>query len=191
MKNLKSYIGVPVAGLLAIMVYGCKTSTPGDAVKAAMQKEIIKEKVEDMITEDNVPEVVVEAFNQRRPEVHDRSWFIYEQTPEQKIDLALPEVYIVAFSEKGENYKAKYSKEGDILELNHLIDLSVLPRTALDVIQKGDYKDWKVVGDVYETLDNDTKLPVGFIVTVSKGDEKNWLFFDVDGTLVKIQTLTP
>ena len=191
MKKLKIYFGIPLAVLLAFAVNSCKTSSPGDAVNAAMQKEIIKQKVEEIIKEENVPEVVVDAFIKRRPEALDRSWLIYEQTPEQKIELALPEVYIVAFSEKGEHYRARYSKEGNIIDLNHRIDLSVLPEGALDIIQKGEYSDWQVEGDVYETLDNETQEPIGYIVTVKKGEAQNRLFFDVDGTMVKVQTLTP
>jgi hypothetical protein len=190
MKTMKYYLGISLTGLMAFLVYSCKTSSPGDAVKAAMEKEIIKEKAEALIDEQEVPEVVVAAFVKNKPETIERTWLIYKETPEQQIKVELPEVYIVAYRDNGQDYRARYSREGDIININHLIGLTVLPSAAQDLLQKGEYRDWQVTGDVYETLDNITNEPIGFIVKVKKAEQSERLFFDLEGNVVKIQELS-
>jgi hypothetical protein len=190
MRAMKYYLGISLTGLIALLVYSCKTSSPGDAVKAAMEKEIIKEKAEALIDEQEVPEVVVAAFVKNKPETIERTWLIYKETPEQQIKVELPEVYIVAYRDNGQDYRARYSREGDIININHLIGLTVLPSAAQDLLQKGEYRDWQVTGDVYETLDNITNEPIGFIVKVKKAEQSERLFFDLEGNVVKIQELS-
>ena len=155
-----------------------------------MEKEIIKEKAEEYIEELNVPAVVVEEFMKNQSDKVERRWLVYKETPGEEINIDLPEVYIVAYRKNVQDYRAKYSKEGVILDINHLINLSVIPPQALDLLQKGAYKEWEVVGDVFETLDNITNEPVGLIVTVKKAEQKERLFFDLEGNVVKIQKLT-
>jgi hypothetical protein len=190
MKTLNYYLGISISLFIAFLVYGCKTGTPGDAVRAAMEKELIKEKAEKYIEELNVPAVVVEEFMKNKSDTVERQWLIYQESPGVEINLEIPEVYIVSYKKNGQDYRAKYSKEGEIIDINHMVDLSILPHRALDLLQKGEYKEWEVVGNVFETLDNVTKEPVGFIVKVKKAEEKERLFFDLEGNVVKIQELT-
>jgi hypothetical protein len=190
MRAMKYYLGISLTGLMAFLVYSCKTSSPGDAVKAAMEREIIKEKAEELIDEQKVPEVVVAAFIKNKPDIIERTWLVYKETPEEEVKVKIPEVYIVAYRDNDQDYRAKYSKEGDIINLNQLISLSILPDAALNTLQKGEYRDWEVTGDVYETLDNITNEPIGFIVKVKKADQSEKLFFDLEGNIVKIQELS-
>ncbi len=190
MKTINYYLGLSTAVLVGILVYCCKTGTPGDAVKTAMEKEIIKEKAEVYIEEHNVPAVVVEEFIKNRSDTIKREWLVYQEKAGEEIKVGLPEVYIVAFSKNAQDYKAKYSKEGDFIDLNHLTNISVLPESALDVLKKGEYKDWEVVGDVFEILDNISNEPTGFIVNIQKAEQKERLFFNLEGNIVKIQKIS-
>lgn len=190
MKTINYYLGMSITGLIAFLAYSCKTGNPGDAVRAAMEKEIIKEKAEVYMDELNVPAVVVEEFIKNQSDTIKRQWLVYEKPLQEEVNIELPEVYIVAYRNNDQDLRDKYSKEGEIIDRNHLVNLSVLPHQALDLIQKGEYKDWEVVGDVYETLDNITYEPIGFIVTLKKAEEKERLFFDLEGSIVKIQQLT-
>ncbi len=189
MKTTNFYLSISIAGLMALLASSCRTGTPGDAVRTAMEKELIKEKAEVYIEENNVPAVVVEEFMKGRNDTVKRKWLVYKEPAEEQVNVKLPDVYIVAFRSNDQNYRAKYSREGDILTMNHMVGLSVLPDPALNVIQRDDYKGWQVVGDVYETLDNVTGEPTGFIVNVSKDDRKERVFFDLEGNTVKIQTI--
>jgi hypothetical protein len=190
MKTTNYYLGISITGLIAILVCSCKTGTPGEAVRAAMETEIVKEKAEEYIEELNVPAVVVEEFTKNQSDTVERQWLVYKETPGEEINIELPEVYIVTYRKNAQDCRARYSKEGNIIAMNHLVDLSVLPHRALDLLQKGAYKEWEVVGDVFETLDNITNEPVGFIAKVKKAEEKERLFFDPEGNVVKIQKLT-
>ncbi len=190
MKTINYYLGISIMVFIALLAFSCKTGTPGDAVRAAMEKEIIKEKAEVYIEELNVPAVVVREFNKNQSDTIVRQWLVYKETPGEEIDIELPEVYIVAYGNDAQEYRDKYSKDGEIIDMNHLVNLSVLPHQALDLLQKGEYKEWEVVGDVYETLDNITNEPIGFIVKVKKAEQKERLFFDPEGNVVKIQKLT-
>ncbi len=189
MKTIRFYLGITIVGLTAFLANSCKTGTPGDAVRNAMEKEIIKEESETFIEEHNVPAVIVKEFNNRQSDTIERQWLVFEQLPEDTIKLELPEVYIVKYSQNSQDYRSKYSIAGEIIEKNHLINISVLPVPAQDVLKKGEYKDWEVVGDVFETLDNKTDEPIGFIVKVKKGLNKEKVFFDLEGNMVKIQTM--
>ena len=190
MKSLKYYLGMSITGLIAFLVYSCKTSTPGDAVKAAMEKEIIKEEAEESIDELNVPAVVVEAFSKDRPDTMKRTWLVYKAKSGDQVKVELPEVYIVAFKKDAQDYRIRYSREGDVVGLNRLIEMYALPEDALNLLHQGAYKDWEVVGDVFETLDNITNEPIGFLVKVQKEGQRERLFFDTDGNILKIQQLT-
>lgn len=190
MKTINFYLGMSITGLLASLVYSCQTGSPGDAVRTAMEKEIIKEEAEVYMDELNVPAVVVDEFIKNQSDTIERQWLVYDKKTDEEIDVKLPEVYIVAYSKNAQDHRDRYSKEGKIIDRNQLINLSVLPHQALDIIQKGEYKDWEVVGDVYETLDNLTYEPVGYIVKVKKAEKKERLFFDLEGNIVKIQQLT-
>jgi len=190
MKTINFYLGMSLTGLLASLAYSCNTGTPGEAVRTAMEKEIIKEKAEVYIDELKVPAVVVDEFTKNKSDTIERQWLVYEKKPEEEINVELPEVYIVAYSMNALDHRDSYSKEGKIIDRNQLVNLSVLPQKALDFVQKDEYKDWEVVGDVYETLDNFTYEPVGYIVKIKKADKKERLFFDMEGNIVKIQQLT-
>jgi hypothetical protein len=190
MKTRNYYLGISILGLIAFLAYGCKTSTPGDAVRSAMEKEIIKDEAEAYIDEPNVPAVVVDEFIKDQSDTIERKWLVLEKEPQNEVKVVLPEVFIVAYKSNDQNMRDKYSKEGELIDRNHLVNLSVLPQQALDLIQKGEYKDWEVVGDVYETLDNITFEPIRYIVTLKKAEEKERLFFDFEGNILKIQQLT-
>jgi hypothetical protein len=191
MKTKRNHLKILFSGVIAlIMMYGCKTGTPGDAVRTAMEEELIKEKAEKYIEENKVPAVVVDEFVKNHSDSIERQWLVYEQEPGKEVSVDLPEVYIVAFRKADQNYRTKYSREGEVIDRTRLSDLSVLPDKALDILQKGDYKDWKIVGDIFETLDKMTMEPTGFIVRVEKSDQTKRLFFDLQGNIVKIQKIS-
>jgi hypothetical protein len=189
MKTRIFYTGFALTGLF-FLIYGCTRTTPADAVKTAMEKELIKEKATKILEEYNVPEVVVKEFNKTHSDTIYRQWLVYKTNPEETINVKLPEVYIVKYHIDNQGYREKYSREGKIIETNRSINFTVLPNKASDLIKKGDYKDWELVGDVLELLDNSTGDPVGYVVTVAKAQNKERIFFNDEGDIVKIQELT-
>ena len=154
-----------------------------------MEKELIKEKATVFLEEHNVPAVVVKEFDRGRSDTIKRQWLVYKKAPEDNINVELPEVYIVKYKLEGQEYSTKYSREGELIETNRLVNLTVLPEESREMLQNGDYKDWKVVGDVLELLDNNTGEPASYIVTLEKTGTRERVFFNRDGETVKIQKL--
>jgi hypothetical protein len=186
MKTRIFYLGISISGLF-FLLNGCTPSSPGDAVRAAMEKELVKEKVTKILNEYDVPEVVVEEFNNNHSDTLTRQWSVYAMTPEDTLHVVLPEVYIVNYRINNQGYCQKYSNEGKIIETNRSVNFSILPKKASDLIKKGEYKDWKLDGDVLELLDNSTHDTVGYMVTVAKANNKERIFFNEDGDVVKIE----
>lgn len=191
MKTRTINLGIQAIVIATCTMYACTSGTPGDAVKAAMEKEIIKEKAQVYLEEYNVPAVIVKKFEKTHSDTITRQWLVYKKTPEEVIKVQLPEIYIVRYNKKGQEYSMKYSDKGEILETNRLINLSVLPDPAREMFQKGEYKEWDIVGDVFEILDNITGESAGYIVTVEKTGNKERVFFNRAGKVVKIQKISP
>ena len=189
MKTRTFLLGIMAAGIAGYLLLGCSGGSPGNAVRAAMEKELIKEKAMEYLEEHDVPAVVIKEFNNRHSDTITRQWLAYKKTPGERINLELPEVYVVNYNVNDQGFSEKYSNEGEIIETNRTINLSVLPNKASDLLQKGEYKNWEVSGDVLELLDNLTNEPVGYLVTVAKSDNKERIFFDRTGHIVKIQKL--
>ena len=158
MKTKIFYLGIPITGLFFLLI-GCTHTSPGDAVRAAMEKELVKEKVTKLLEEYDVPEVVVEEFNNNHSDTIARQWSVFAMTPEDTLDINLPEVYIVKYRIDNKGYREKYSNEGKIMETNCSVNFSVLPKKASDLIKKGEYKDWKLDGDVLELLEAVAQQP--------------------------------
>jgi hypothetical protein len=191
MRTRRNHFELLFAGVMAIFsLYSCNTGTPGEAVRSAMEREMIREKAEEYIAEHDVPAVVVDEFNKNQSDTIERQWLVYKKMPEEEINVELPDVYIVAFKKDNQNYRTRYSKEGEVIDRNRSANLSVLPDAALDILRKGEYKDWQIEGDVFEILDNETRVPTGYFVRVTKDDQTEKLFFDLDGQIVKINTIS-
>lgn len=190
MKTRTIYLGIQAAAIFTILVSGCKSGTPGEAVKVAMEKEIVKEKAEVFLEENNVPAVIVKEFEKAHSDTIKRQWIVYQKAPGEVVNLELPEIYIVKYRKDDQEYRIKYSGKGKILETNRMINLSVLPDPARKYLQEGEYKDWELVGDVFEILDNITGESLGYIVTAEKTGNKERVYFNQTGEVVKIQKLT-
>jgi hypothetical protein len=188
MKTRTFLSGIAVFSL-AMIIHGCNTASPGSAVKVAMEKEIIKEKAMDYLEENNVPEVVVKAFITNHSDTIAREWVVYKK-PEEEISVKLPEVYIATYEVNDKEYNEKYSNEGEVLEKNRVINYSILPEKASDLLQNGEYKDWEVTGDVLELLDNISGETLGYIVNIVKSDQKERIIFDKTGKIEKAQIIS-
>lgn len=104
--------------------------------------------------------------------------------------MKLPDVYLVRFKSNDRDFNEKYSDKGEIIEKNGVINYSVLPGKASDLLKKGEYKDWDVSGDVLELLDNLTGETIGYMVNVEKADQKERLIFKPSGEIGKIQKIS-
>ena len=54
-------------------------------------------------------------------------------------------------------------------------------RTNLNSIEKGEYKDWKIIGDVMKITNNQKKVVEHYVVKVEKGNMKKTLYFTIKG----------
>ena len=189
MKALTYLTEMAVAAIVVFSFSCCNSGSPGNAVKAAMEKEMIKEKAMEYLEENDVPAIVVKEFNNNHSDTITRQWLVYKKTPEEVINVELPGLYIVSYNRNAQGYCEKYSDKGEIIETNRMINFSVLPDKASVLFTTGTYKAWEVSGDILEILDHFTNEPVGYVVTVVKSDNQERIFFNREGDITKIQVI--
>ena len=68
-----------------------------------------KEKTTEYLEEYDVPAVVVKEFIEDQSDTIQRKWLVYKKTPEERINVQLPEVYIANYSINDREYSTKYS----------------------------------------------------------------------------------
>ncbi len=185
-----------VAGIsMSALLISCKGGTPKQtidtAVSNAVMEDSVKNEAEDYIVKHHVPAVVIDAFNKENPKATNQQWFVYSGDPNDLTDVEIPDAYVVAYGKDNKEYKEKYSQKGKVMEIVRHGKTEVLPKTVLDALKTGKYKDWTISGEIYEKMDKDTRLPTGYVVVLQNGDKRVKLFFDPKGKITETRPLKP
>lgn len=177
------------------LLVSCAGGTPKQTIDTAVQNAVIadsaKNVAENYIVKHHVPAVVIDAFNKENPKATNQQWFVYSGDPNDLSNVEIPDAYVVAYGKGNKNYKEKYSQRGKVMEIVRHGNTEVLPKTVLDALKSGKYKDWTISGEIYEKMDKDTRQPTGYVVVLQNGNKRMKLFFNSKGSITETRPLKP
>jgi hypothetical protein len=81
----------------------------------------------------------------------------------------------------GSDINAVFESTGELIRYKVINKKAPVPKPILDAIAKGEYKDWKIIGDVMRITNNQKKVVEHFAVKLEKGNEKKTLYFTAKG----------
>jgi hypothetical protein len=81
----------------------------------------------------------------------------------------------------GSDIYAVFESTGELIRYKVVNKKAPVPKPILDAIAKGEYKDWKIVGDVMRITNNEKKVVEHFTVKLEKGTAKKTLYFTAKG----------
>jgi len=191
LNRLLIVAGISMSALLVSCNGGTPKQTIDTAVNNAVMEDSVKNDAENYIVKHHVPAVVVDAFNKENAKATNRQWFVYSGDPNDLTNVEIPDAYVVAYGKDNKKYKEKYSRQGEVMEIVRLGSTEILPDSVLQAIKSGQYKDWKISGDIYEKMDKDTRQPNGYVVVLQNGDKRVKLFFDPQGDITETRPLKP
>jgi hypothetical protein len=84
-------------------------------------------------------------------------------------------------SKDGSDITAIFESTGELIRYNVINKKAPVPKVISDAIAKGEYKDWKIVGDVMQIKNNQKKVVEHFTVKLEKGNQKKTLYFTTKG----------
>jgi hypothetical protein len=89
------------------------------------------------------------------------------------------EVKLVA--RDGSDITAVFESTGELIRYNVINKKAPVPKPIADAIAKGEYKDWKMVGDIMQIKNNQKKIAEHYAVKLEKGNMKKTLYFTTKG----------
>ncbi len=94
--------------------------------------------------------------------------------------------YEVLFKTKdGSDIHAIFESNGELIRYSVINKNTPPPKVIIDNLEKGPYKDWKIVGDIMKIVSNQKKVVEHYNVKVAKGNMTKNLYFTVTGDALK------
>jgi len=133
-------------------------------------QNLIAQKIENKIKENEVPVAVINAFKSKYPTILAKQW---------ELDNGK---YEVDFYKEKIKYIAVFTVEGKWLITGTELKKEEVPKNIMDQIAAGEYKDWKY--NQARSVET-PELAKEIIVEVEKGNEDVMLYFDIDGKFLR------
>ncbi len=93
--------------------------------------------------------------------------------------------YEIKFKGKdGSDIFAVFESTGELIKCKIVNKDAVVPKPVRTAIDKSQYKDWKIVGDIMRIKSNQKKIEEHYTVTVEKGNMRKVLYYTPDGVLL-------
>ena len=93
--------------------------------------------------------------------------------------------YEILFKAKdGSDIYAVFESTGELIRSKIINRNAPVPKPILTTLQKSEYKDWKIVGDVMLIKNNQKKVIEHYTVKLEKGNMKKTLHFKPTGELI-------
>ncbi len=93
--------------------------------------------------------------------------------------------YAIRFKSKdGSEIFAVFESTGELIRYKEIKKNAPVPAAIITSIEKGEYKDWKIVGDVERIVNNQKKIAEHFTVKLEKAGKKKSLHFSPKGELL-------
>jgi hypothetical protein len=84
----------------------------------------------------------------------------------------------------GSDVYAVFESTGELIRYKLINKKAPVPADIMKTIQKGPYKDWKVMGDVETVRSNQKKVVEHFSVKLEKGNQRKTLYFTNKGEML-------
>jgi len=81
----------------------------------------------------------------------------------------------------GSDIFAVFESTGELIRYRVTNKNAAIPQPILNAIAKGDYKDWKIVGDAMLIRNNQKKVIEHYAIKLEKGNIKKTLYFTTKG----------
>jgi hypothetical protein len=93
--------------------------------------------------------------------------------------------YQIRFKAKdGSDIDAVFESTGELISSRIINKQAPVPPAILKAIEGGEYKDWKIVGDVMKIKQNQKNTVEYYAVTLGKGNMKKVLYFTIKGEVL-------
>lgn len=86
----------------------------------------------------------------------------------------------------GSDIFAVFESTGELISCKVINKNAAPPKPILAAIEKGEYKDWKIVGDVLLIKNTQKKTVEHYAVKLEKGNQKKTLYFTTKGENIKV-----
>ncbi len=87
----------------------------------------------------------------------------------------------------GSDIFAVFESTGELISYKVINKNAAPPRVILNSIEKGEYKDWKIVGDVMRIKNSQKKTVEHYAVKLEKGNMKKTLYFTLNGETLTVK----
>jgi hypothetical protein len=159
-----------------------------DEVEVPIERLILKK--------ENVPVSIVQAVNKSFQNGVALEWYsfpyllkeygwAFKSEGDKTIGNASPDLYAVHIrTSEGSRVDAIYTKDGKLVRSKEVVINTLIPLPVMKAIEKGQYKDWRIVGDrsVIKVAQHSI---VHYAVKVEKDNNKRTLYFDKNGNQLK------
>jgi hypothetical protein len=136
--------------------------------------------VMDAIKQD-FPKAIVGDLNMLPGKLYGEQWSL---SLDDRLDGALPDLYLVSLNEGTQTYKAVYDKDGKIKSSKFVINQAKLPKEITSAIATR-YPDWTIIRDREKITYNEGVVKEAIRVEIQKDKMYRGLFFDSSGKLLK------
>ena len=93
--------------------------------------------------------------------------------------------YQIRFKGKdGSDIDAVFESTGELISTRIINKQAPVPQAIMKSIEGGEYKDWKIVGDVMKIKQNQKNTVEHYAVTLGKGNMKKVLYFTIKGEVL-------
>jgi hypothetical protein len=96
--------------------------------------------------------------------------------------------YEIQFKAKdGSDIYAVFESTGELIKCKIINRDAVVPEKIRISLAKGQYKDWKITGDIMQIKSNQKKIAEHYTVKVEKDNMTKSLYFSPEGTLLSVK----
>ena len=96
--------------------------------------------------------------------------------------------YEIHFKSKdGSNIFAVFESTGELIKCKIINKNAVIPKAIMLAVMNGEYKDWKIIGDVMQIKSNQKKVDEHYAVKVEKDKMKKTLYYNPKGELLSVK----
>ncbi|MBL0742721.1 hypothetical protein [Chryseolinea lacunae] len=127
------------------------------------------------------PKAIVGDLNILPAKLYGERWSV---NLDDHLNGATPDFYMVNMKEAGEQYKAVYDKNGNLVSSKTVLKKADLPEEVSAAIHQK-YPDWSIVNDREKITTHQGAVREVFHVEIHKNKQHRNLFVNPDGTMAK------
>jgi hypothetical protein len=115
-------------------------------------------------------------------ELKDYGWVVNKE-----YNLPIEHYEMLMKTKDGSDIYAVFESTGELIRYRISNKNAPIPKFILDTIEKGEYKDWKIVGDAALIKNNQKKVVEHYAVKLEKGNIKKTLYFTTKGENIAVK----